>query len=572
MRQVVIGIHNNILASSGNEWGFPGGGSEESSTVSDANFQFPMPVAGVIENFRGKIAAAIVNGNAEAEIYSTADSTGPQVDITPGNTEGSSSDTLAVSAGDRLSIRLEDNGDTYKMAWSFTFVSTLSNHGFVLGGSDASMDEGDDGYLFPIGIVEEAATEADAAYVCPTTITLKSFYVHLAAASGGTTRTFTIYVNGVAQASTAVAFATADTDKNVTGLSILVSPGDTISIRQETVGNTTPVIVTWGIGYESFVDGESIIGGWCDVALSNTLNQVQYGYLNGSMPSPDSFFLTEPLVNASADSVQGLVGEAVTLKKFRVNISSAPGSNQSRKFRIRKNGANGNKSITISGSNTSGIDDTNLETFAAGDLVNISHEAITSAPNATTYTKWSAVIFRDPTGGGDEGESGGSGGISGHTLPSYNASICSALKHVQQNQAFPQFIMGGAGGSGGTTYSLFKKGSIYKNHILRKKWMIGRRFRVTRIALRLGAAITEDMAMTPRLYFDGESRSQNGTEIILNNYPNGERFIVLTEDNFLGNTEGKNDFILELQSTGSALLPILPFIQVEVEIYDNPHD
>ena len=157
-------------------------------------------------------------------------------------------------------------------------------------------------------------------------------------------------------------------------------------------------------------------------------------------------------------------------------------------------------------------------------------------------------------------------------LPSYNASLITAVAQIQQGASFPKFIIGGQGGSGGTTYQLMKKGTSYGFHLFRGPvHSFDGKFRVTRISLRFGATMASNMSIIPVLYFDNESSSQVGTTLNSTNYPS-QTFVVLNESNFSNNCEGQNNVFLELQVTGSVLFPIELPIEMEVEVYDNPFD
>jgi hypothetical protein len=139
----------------------------------------------------------------------------------------------------------------------------------------------------------------------------------------------------------------------------------------------------------------------------------------------------------------------------------------------------------------------------------------------------------------------------------------------QQGVAFPKFIMGGKGGSGGTTYQLFKKGTTYTFALWRSsKFKIGRPFKINQIKLPLSAALATNMAIIPVVHFDDENTNTIGNTINATNYPNSDKIIFLTPDNFSQGLSGKKNFFLELQYTGSALLGAVFPISFEIEIED----
>lgn len=156
------------------------------------------------------------------------------------------------------------------------------------------------------------------------------------------------------------------------------------------------------------------------------------------------------------------------------------------------------------------------------------------------------------------------------SIPVYTTSVITAVQKTQQNFPFPQFIMGGKGGSAGTTYQLFKKGTTYSFSLWRSgKFLIGQPFQVKRIAIPLSAAIAANMSIIPVIQFDDEASSTVGTAINPTNYPNGEQAIILTPDNFASGVIGQKNFYLELQHNGTALLGVTFPIDIEVEILDR---
>lgn len=145
--------------------------------------------------------------------------------------------------------------------------------------------------------------------------------------------------------------------------------------------------------------------------------------------------------------------------------------------------------------------------------------------------------------------------------------LVTALKNVQQGSAFPKFIIGG---TDGTNFNLDKQSTTYQTWYWRSQVInVGSTFTVREIKLRLGTAVGANMTIVPKLFFDNEASSQAGTTINSTNYANSEKFVTLTTDDFSQNTSGSNNFYLELKGTGTALLPILLPIVIEIEIDEN---
>lgn len=156
------------------------------------------------------------------------------------------------------------------------------------------------------------------------------------------------------------------------------------------------------------------------------------------------------------------------------------------------------------------------------------------------------------------------------SLPSYNVSVITAVGKAQQGFAAPKFIMGGKGGSGGTTYTVDKKGTSYTYALWRsEKYKIGENFKITRIKVPLGIAIAANMTIIPVVYFDDEASNAVGTTINSTNYSDSEKMIYLSSDNFSQGLVGQKNFYIEFQVSGSALCPISFPIKIEVEILEK---
>lgn len=153
-------------------------------------------------------------------------------------------------------------------------------------------------------------------------------------------------------------------------------------------------------------------------------------------------------------------------------------------------------------------------------------------------------------------------------LPVYNSSIISAVSRVPQNIPFPQYVLGGQGGAGGTTYALFKKRtSTYVFSNWRSPvYNIGKNFDILSIKFAVKPALTTNMSIIPVLYFDNSFTNSIGTTINSTNYANSEKLITLRSPNFSNSVHGRNNFFLELQFTGSALAVVELPISFELEV------
>lgn len=149
--------------------------------------------------------------------------------------------------------------------------------------------------------------------------------------------------------------------------------------------------------------------------------------------------------------------------------------------------------------------------------------------------------------------------------------LVSAIKNVlQDSSAFPQLVIAG---TDGTNYNIDKKSTTYQTHVWRSEMFnIGKTFKIRRIRIPLAQAVAANMTITPKLYFDDESSSQTGTVINSTNYPDSERFITLSEENFSNNVQGDNNYFFELTFSGTALATVTLPIEYELEIDDGTMD
>lgn len=153
------------------------------------------------------------------------------------------------------------------------------------------------------------------------------------------------------------------------------------------------------------------------------------------------------------------------------------------------------------------------------------------------------------------------------SLPTYNASIITAITKVQQDLPFPQFLIGGQGAS--SSYKIFKKTTSYLFSVWRSKvFNIGQNFDVAKITFPIIPDMAANMSIIPVLYFDNQDSNSIGNTINSTTYPNSERLIKLTAKNFNNAVHGRSNFFLELQFTGSALIVVGLPITIDIDVTD----
>ncbi len=152
------------------------------------------------------------------------------------------------------------------------------------------------------------------------------------------------------------------------------------------------------------------------------------------------------------------------------------------------------------------------------------------------------------------------------SIPTYTTSVITSVAHAQQSLATSQFLMGGKGGVSGTDYAMFSKSSTYSFNIWRSQlFTVGVPFNIVAFKFSLSQSVGTNMQITPVIGFDDGTTIIEGTVVNTTNYPEGDDVIILTTDNFGFQTHGLNNFYVEFQFSGSALLSVLLPIDIELE-------
>jgi len=116
-------------------------------------------------------------------------------------------------------------------------------------------------------------------------------------------------------------------------------------------------------------------------------------------------------------------------------------------------------------------------------------------------------------------------------------------------------------------YGIDKQSTTYGKSIWRSPLVnIGRKFRIADIRFALPAAIAANMTITPKLFLDDFSVSTTQGMPVVNstNYTNGERHV-----EYRPNVNGDHNFCLELAWSGTALLPVLLPITIDIEFKES---
>ncbi len=166
----------------------------------------------------------------------------------------------------------------------------------------------------------------------------------------------------------------------------------------------------------------------------------------------------------------------------------------------------------------------------------------------TTYPEASASVF----GIGSMANLGqGVHGILNSSSTSGAARFVTSLRYVL-NSALAKLapIVGWSDGSG--NYGIDKLSTTYGVSVWRSQtFKIGKEFEIYDVEIPLSQAIASNMTITPKIYVDNLSANTALRTINATNYPNSDKKV-----NLMTRVIGKQDFVLELRWTGSALLTV----------------
>src|SRR3990167_2731511 len=345
-----------------------------------------IPATGTLTNFRVAIDTSAA-GNVDFTFTNFTTSTSVIVTIPAGSLTASSSSTLAVTAGNQVQLTRDSGVASIKHKWSYEFQGTNPNEAILCGGNS---NQNEPGNFFPIGNSASGGTEPNRRFYCPTSGTIKSVYAGTDG-SGAKNYVLTLYKNGSLESSATIDLQTGA--RSATGLSISFVAGDTLTFNVDVTGVANSKI-SWGIMYNPTIDGESMYGGMSTATLASTQGTVEYNKVIcfGQATTNINFSSTESDKQTISNPTSWI------LKKFRVNLATAPGASQTRTLRLRKDSSNTTLTATISGTSTSASDNSNQVLVEDQDLLSFSHEVVSSGVNANVLTAWSWVGFIDPGG------------------------------------------------------------------------------------------------------------------------------------------------------------------------------
>lgn len=363
----------------------------QASRGANDDTQSRMPVAGTISRLYARMGTALSPGTSYIiTLRVNGASTALTCTITDAALGCSDTvNTVAVAVDDDVSVLIDpENTPTTQtqVQIAVQFEGSTAGESLLLSGtqqpSTSATVYGPVGYYTTSNATEDLRTVR-----FPTGGTVDRLYVELQNAPGsGKNRTITLRKNGADTGITCQVVDTATTCEE-TATSVSVAADDILSFSYTPSGTPAVSNVTASLRFVPTVDGESVMTTNSAGNASAIVNQ----YLGTGGNTPTG---TEGLTNSIAPT-------AFTWKKLYFDVTTAPGSGNSRGIYGRLNAATTTLTTSVSDTNTTNSDTTNEVSVAAGDLINWVTEPI-SLPTAPTTFRISGVMYIPPAGGGEE--------------------------------------------------------------------------------------------------------------------------------------------------------------------------
>jgi len=345
-----------------------------------------MPGSFTLSNFYVLLDAAPASGKSwQFDIMKNGSTTGVTVTISDtAVTATDSTNSVSFTAGDSISLRSVPSG-TPSTGTNLWWNAQCEGTGFpIMGAGTSNLSTGSMATASPMAVSNTYGTTTNQRDIMiPTAGTFQDLYVALDASPGASkSYAFELYNNAAATGLVATVSDT-NTTANDTTNTFTVAAGDTVAMTITPSGTPTARNADWGMVFIPDTDGESFMsyGSAATPSTSLTRYEQPHGYGGNSW---------------NATERQVIIG-AYDLTKQYVNISVASGAGKSWDFTLRKNAADTalttNLADTTSGNTTASV------SVAQGDKL-----ALELTPNSTPTSfgrsKWGAVIYVAPVGGG----------------------------------------------------------------------------------------------------------------------------------------------------------------------------
>lgn len=355
----------------------------------------PMPTAGTFDRL---YVALSLNVPAGASVVFTVEKysggawadTASTCTIGAGSASGSDYvNSATFAAGDLIRLKAVTAGAwaNRTVNWKTRFTGSTPGESILLGA--CYYNQSNTYYSVPMGGGSARTVEANVVGVCPTGGTLKKLYVIAGLDAGidpDTWRT-TLRVSGVSTALTCDMVADA-TDAHDTTHNVAIVAGEDFCIMTEPINGPATAQSTgrFGMVFAPTIDGESICVGGLDNAPDTALTE--YNHAAGGTNW------------AAATSVRQRT-DACTIKKFYVELTTAPGAGTSYTFTIQLNFFDSTSTLIIADLATTGND--TVHEPEATDQWCINIESTPAGPPAATTVHWGFVTYIEPEEGGIPG-------------------------------------------------------------------------------------------------------------------------------------------------------------------------
>lgn len=390
MEQFISGGYYKSLSNASTKYNTLQGGGDWS--LYEYNFYKIVSTGGKIKDLRVRLDGSPGAGKSyDFTLMLNGAPTALTLEIADAATSGAdTTHEVDVVAGDLISLRCVPTGSpTVRYAtWTSIFEGSTAKESLIFSGTSNALSKTAIEYLevmcdYSIWMDNEVYHRQ----VCPTSGKIKNLYVLLSDDPGRKTDAyrFTLRVNGVDSALT-VTIVTPATEGNDTTHEVTVAAGDTLSLKCEPIdGPANAPFAQMGLTFLADTDGESIILGASLSSFPPTITE--YNYLQAAC--------VESWAAIEAERYQLI--QACTLKKLYVVLAGAPGAGKSYTFTLRKPGngqADGNLTVTIADTDTTGSDTSHTDDVSDDDYVDLACEPSNSPLDS--FGCWSFVCC--PTG------------------------------------------------------------------------------------------------------------------------------------------------------------------------------
>ncbi|MET0374678.1 MAG: hypothetical protein ABW128_10530, partial [Rhizorhabdus sp.] len=329
------------------------------------------PCAGTISMLRTRFPTALTQGSYVVTLMRGATlaamaATGLSATITSaGLIANNLADTVTVAEGDSLAWRVtpagtpEAQSGAVQIACMFEAATAGRSPIFtsIAGGTAAN--------AAPLGTGgSTSGTEATNMSVMPLAGNLTKLYARIQTAPGtGNSRTMTLRrgaaVGALADTAFTVTFGATETERvlDLTSSPLALAAGDILSIAQGISGTPASAGMTLAFEFVPATAGEAPLLGVWGGTISSTATR--YGTISGFTGTGE----------ATEASVGQIVPGAMTVKRMRYDLTTAPGAGKSRTATFRKNASDTALAVALADA-TSGVATSDV-TLAGGDLIDV---------------------------------------------------------------------------------------------------------------------------------------------------------------------------------------------------------